>query len=236
MTFDSILDLFFPKKCILCGKLSDDDAEICPDCAKRIVRIDEPHCVVCGLPSNCCRCEDFDTAYDRRRAPFVYSGPIKSAIHRMKFSNKSHVAKHLGRIMAEYVSREYNEFRIDAVVCVPMRRIDIAKRGYNQASLLADAVAAHLGLEHRRDAIVKIRRTKKQHKLNIIERAFNVKDAFFVPRKAGMAGMTVLLCDDVVTTGHTLNECAKALLDAGTKHVLCIAAAAVCSPRNQSLI
>lgn len=232
MRFDNIiekfLNTFFPRRCKLCGKLLDESGEICSLCEKEIIRIEEPHCVVCGLKSNCCKCESFDTIFDRRRAPFVYAGPIREGIHRMKFQNKPFISRYFAGEMAEYVRKEYSEFRIDLVVCVPMTYIDTVKRGYNQAALLASQIADQLGFDCDTTALKKVRATKKQHELDAAERAHNLKDVFAASSHADIAGKTILLCDDVATTGHTLNECARALLDAGAKQVLCISVAAVC--------
>lgn len=212
----------------MCGELLNDDDELCDSCVKGLVPIDEPHCVVCGLkPIQCC-CESFEAVFDRRRAPFVYTGPIKTGIIRMKFHNKPFVSRYLARKMAECVLAEYGEYRIDLVVCVPMRHIDIVKRGYNQSALLASQLAELLGLECDTAAIKKIKATKKQHELDAAERSVNLKNSFAASSRSAVAGKAVLLCDDVVTTGSTLNECARILLDAGASHVLCICAAATC--------
>ena len=162
----------------------------------------------------------------RNVSPLVYTKSAKKGIHRMKFNNSPYSCTYFGKLMANTVRTEYLDsgVRFDCVIGVPMHRDDFLTRGYNQAMLLARTVAEEIEVPLLSKALIKIYRNRPQHTLSFIERQRNIKGVFRVPRPELIRGKTVLLCDDVTTSGNTLNECAITLLDAGAKAVYCVTA------------
>lgn len=223
---EGIIGAVLPRRCPLCGGAIGRAERICSACADTITRVERPICEKCGRPVYECECHANDFQFDRCIAPFVYNSCVRRGVHRLKYSGSTETAGYLGRMMAASVRAEYALERIDVIVCVPLHSSDYASRGYNQAALLAKVVGSMLEMRVENGVLIKHRRTGAQHSLNRQERLVNVEGAFRVARPEAIYGRTVLLCDDVVTTGSTLSECAYALRQAGAKRVLCVAAAA----------
>jgi len=162
-------------------------------------------------------------AFDAQASPFYYETPLKELIHRFKYSNQRYIAKGLAHYMADAV-REAGWPALHAVVPVPLHEARRSERGFNQASLLASEIAQLLEIDLDREALVRVRQTKTQTLLDRAERERNVQNAFAVPETARIEGATLLLVDDVVTTGTTADACAKALKAAGAKAVYAVSA------------
>ncbi len=224
---NAVMQSVLPRKCPLCGKIIAANERICGNCADTLVTVRTPVCRVCGREMFQCICEYDDFWFDRCVSPFVYTRAARTGVKRLKYKNSAETAEFFGRRMALVVQQEYKHIDIDVVAGVPMHASDLRERGYNHAALLGRCVAKTLGLNYSSNLLGKPRATKKQHTLNRIDRRTNVSGAYKVSRPEAVEGMTVLLCDDVTTTGCTLSECAKALKEAGAKRVLCVTAAAV---------
>ena len=223
---ETAVELFFPRRCPLCGALIQYNERICSRCAKDMVFIRRPICRKCGRPLGTCDCGRERYAYTRNVSPLIYTRAARRGIHRMKFRNVPSSCRYFGKLMACVVRSEYldADIRIDCVIGVPMHPEEQRKRGYNQANLLAETVASELELPYLNRVLVKYRRNQKQHMLSLVERRKNIKDVFRVARPEAVAGKTVLLCDDVTTSGSTINECTLMLLNAGAKEVYCVTA------------
>lgn len=228
-------DLFYPRKCPLCGSVLMSNERICGSCSDEMVYIDPPVCKLCGRPYYDCTCDGTPRYYERNVSPFVYTKSIRSGLHRLKFHNAPSVANFFSNFMSATVRREYRDYHIDLVTCVPMYAADINRRGYNQAALLATGVGKHLELPVYNNILKKAVLTNVQHNLPRAERRENVKDAFEVVRPYMVRHKTVLLCDDIITTGYTLNECARVLIEVGADCVLCATGAAVVSSTQQNV-
>jgi len=131
------------------------------------------------------------------------------------------------KAQAEAAGRDFDGIRFDLIACIPITKKQHKKRGYNQSWLLAAELGTLLGLPASQHLLLKPADIKPQHSLNAKERQANVLDAFCVQSDADVAGKTILLCDDIKTTGATLNEGAKTLLAAGAAEVYAVCAAAV---------
>lgn len=140
-----------------------------------------------------------------------YEGPIQSAIHELKYDRNTGLAVNLATYLHQYL--EDLEWDVDLIVPVPLGRKRKRERGYNQAILLAKPIAWSLGLPLRPGALQRIRETQAQVGLTKRQRVTNVRDAFSADEEI-VRGKHVLVVDDVVTTGATLNACAKALKEA----------------------
>ena len=227
--------VFFPRRCPLCGAVIMSNERICGKCSDEIAFIDPPVCYRCGRPLRDCACDGTERCYERSVSPFIYTKAVRNGLHRLKFRNAPSVAEFFGNFMAATVRREYRDFHIDLVTCVPMHAADINRRGYNQAALLSSSVGKRIELPVYNNVMKKALATNVQHNLPRAERMVNVKGAFEVVRPYEVRHKVVLVCDDIITTGYTLDECARVLLEAGADCVLCATAAAVVGSTQQNV-
>lgn len=209
----SALDLVFPRRCVGCGVFG---AFLCGDCLDATPRAEPPRCTVCWMPGQndvCQRCRDVPFAFEAARCPFVYSGPAREAIHALKYQGVSAIAEVMGRMMAERMAAWAPP--VEALVPVPMTGARRRGRGYNQAELLARQVSRLSGVPLA-SQLLERRKGARPQALASDEaaRRANVVDAFVV-RQGSKAAGPLLLVDDVMTSGATLDACARALRAAG---------------------
>ncbi len=219
-----IVGLLFPARCHGCDRIVQRDVFLCDACLETVERLENP-CTGCGKPAGECDCGRNKFKLNIT-APLAYTGSVVTAIHRFKFGGEKNLHRYFADYMAESVRARFGEVAFDLVTCVPQTARRKRQRGYNQSALLAKSCAKLLGLPCK-EALLKTRNTKDQHKLKAKERAENLKGAFSVNDMSVIDGKTVLLCDDIKTTGATLNECRKTLIEAGAKEVYCVTAAVV---------
>lgn len=217
--------VFFPERCAYCGKVIPPCLPGCEDCLKQLPRILPPTCRICGLERKTCICEGKRMHYERCAAPFYYDGKAKYAILQLKARENREVARTLAAEMAAVVRREYGNCAFDYIVPVPMTEEEKKKRGHNPCELLAKALSAELGVPVGL-YLKKIYETRPQKELSSLERSGNVLGAFDVADNTPVAGKTLLLLDDIVTTGATLDECAKMLKIFGADEVYAVAGTA----------
>ena len=223
---ESVMDLVYPRRCPLCGALINSNERICNRCSKDVEFIRRPICRICGRPLYSCQCRKGDFAFVRNVSPLVYTKSAKKGIHRMKFHNSPYSCTYFGKLMANAVRTEYLDcgVRFDCVIGVPMFKDDFLTRGYNQAVLLARTVAEEIEVPLLNKVLIKHKRSRPQHTLSPMERSKNLEGVFRVDRPELIRGKIVLLCDDVTTSGNTLNECTLTLLEAGARAVYCVTA------------
>ena len=184
-----------------------------------------PRCAGCGEPGSwfCvpCRVQCEPIAHDGRlavRAAGAHAGPLRAAVRRLKYGGEPGLAQDLGALVAFELARDLaHSVTVDAVVPVPLHRSRAAARGYDQATLLARAVAARIGLPLR-PALHRIRGGRPQVELDRAARAANIRGAF-VAEAGSLRGLRVALVDDVATTGATLVDAAAAARAAGARSV-----------------
>ncbi|MGD8228372.1 MAG: ComF family protein [Desulfobacteraceae bacterium] len=159
------------------------------------------------------------------RAPYLYEEGIMAAIHQFKYARKSHLAESLGYLLTPF-AREWLD-KTDGLLMmpVPLHPRKLRERNFNQSLLLARYAAPFLGTELDFLSLRRIRYTQPQTGLKSEERRKNVRGAFQVVDREMVKGRSVLLVDDVTTTGSTLNECARTLKRAGAREVFCITVA-----------
>lgn len=225
-------DLLFPNRCIFCGALMQADKLICRECAAQDIMIVGSVCKFCGLSTERCDCGKRRYFYERRIACVYYEGNVPRGIARFKFYCHTMLGVYYGRMMAQNVRSKYKDIHFDWVLYVPMRPFDRWRRGYNCAQVLAEEISKNCGIPLLLNGLYKRRRTKPQKRMKYHERAGNVADAFSTKCADRLAGKTVLLVDDVATSGATLNECAKILKLAGAAKVYCATMAAVPPRKN----
>lgn len=228
------LDLLLPPRCLGCGALIADQGRLCATCWSELVFIGEPSCTRCGhpfehsLPGNslCARCTARPPPYRRARSLLVYDDASRRLILTLKHGDRTDLARPLGTMMA----RQAPELLQDAgiVVPVPLHHSRLLARRFNQSALLARAVARAADRPWHPLLLVRDRRTPSQGGLNYRQRHANVRAAFSV--RGDLAGRPVLLIDDVLTTGATVEACARALVRAGARAVDVLTLARVVTP------
>jgi ComF family protein len=232
------LDLALPPLCPSCREPLGDGAGLCATCWSKLSLIEPPYCARLGIPFT------YDPgpgllsmeaianppAYDRARAAVRYDDIARALVHRFKYGDRLDLAPMMGRWMA----RAGGELLADAeaMVPVPLHWRRLWARRFNQSAALAGAVSELAGQVVLHGAVKRVRATPQQVGLNKSERAENVQGAFKVPpeRKAEIAGRRLVLVDDVLTSGATVDACARALLRAGAAHVDVLVFARVVAP------
>ena len=216
--FKRFLELLFPSKCVLCGKLLEkQETDLCKSC-----RVNGPEC---EKTSGKLRFLDSWTAV------WYYDEKVRDSIHRYKFGNARFYAECYGRLLAMKISRQDTQF--DLLTWVPISFMRRMKRGYDQSQLLAEAVGRELGMKPVR-ALKKIRNNRPQSGfVGEARRRANVLGVYRVADPDIVKNKRVLLLDDVITTGVTAGECARVLLTAGAKEVHCGAIAAAGNHGNK---
>lgn len=221
---ENLFDLVFPKFCLGCGQ---EGIWICPQCQDKIVQVSSQVCPECGRISRsgkfCKHCQKSKRLSGIIVACYWEEGPIKEIIHNFKYNNVLELSDFLGGLMAEALKENIqtiadysNHILITAVPLYWLRR---AQRGFNQSEMLAEAIAEKLSLPKNFKILKKIRRTKPQAQTDSKKRRENLQNSFKFYKNITVRGRTIIIVDDVTTTGTTLNECARVLRKAGAKEV-----------------
>jgi ComF family protein len=226
-----LLSRVLPSRCLLCSDVCD--ASVCAPCGASLARTGDESCPRCRLPAAngevCGRCLRYPPRWNQLTASFIYSFPMDRLIVGAKH------ARHWG--VFDWVALDTAQWpyaKSAMLIPVPASAERIEERGYNQAALLAQSLAKRFDLRVDANAIARIRATETQARRNWVERRKNVKDAFTAMRS--MKGESIVLIDDVLTTGATLNECARAAIDAGAANVDAFVIARVNAPRARDRI
>jgi ComF family protein len=233
--FALLVDAIFPPRCAVCGRflwngpLSRDrgSAFLCLACKADFRCLTSPLCPICGQPfapeagddhpcEDCLRKRPF---YETAWAPYRYEGALLKGIHRLKYASKGFVADGLGPLLATFAQERFQGSRPDLIMPVPLHPRRLRERGFNQSLLLARHVSRALHLDLDFLSLKRTRYTSPQASLARRERQHNVRGAFQLEKRDAVRGKTVVLVDDVVTTGNTLNECARVLKSCGAPAV-----------------
>lgn len=215
--WSGVLDLVFPKRCLGCEGFG---ALLCAACRAGIEPLRPPFCRGCGVPareSPCPGCREAPLDVDGLRSIFPYDGLVRTAIIELKYHGLSSLGEELGGWMADQIR---SGVAADLVTAVPLHHRRRRSRGYNQAELLARTLGRTLGLRFSAATIQRTKQTSAQAQLSDrAQRAENVRNAFTADPQL-VKGRSVLIIDDVATTGATLSACARALKDAGATRVV----------------
>lgn len=221
----TLLDLLLPPRCLKCSTEIGGDGALCATCWREITFLQPPCCARCGLPFEvdlgaaaiCGACARDTPLYDRARAAVRYDDASRALVLAFKHGDKLQLAPALGRFMrragAELIGG------CDVIAPVPLHWTRLFARRYNQAAVLAHALAADGGPPVEADLLQRRRATPSQGRGGRAERRRNVRGAFALKRGHSVVGRRVLLVDDVLTTGATVTECARVLLDSGAAAV-----------------
>lgn len=223
-----VSEALFPKSftCDICG-IETFDKNICPNCLKTVTFNDGVTCPVCGRktsrPEICLECKADTPRFKKAASPLVYEGGAVVLVS--KFKNG---CGYLKEYFADLIAAKLESFpKADCIVYVPMTKKAENKRGYNQAGLLAKSISERVQIPVLKDGLLKTKETAAQKSLSKKERATNLAECFKVENRAEIKGKSVLLVDDVLTTGATADAACKKLLDAGAKCVYFVSAASV---------
>jgi len=192
----TLLDLVFPPRCEVCRTMETDG--LCENCEKKITLL-KPSAFIHSVGA--------------------YEGPLKTAILRFKFKKKLNLAEPLGALMVKYLSRSLDVNNIDFLVPVPLHLKRLKQRGFNQSELLAHIVTKYYDIPTVSGLLFRVKDTHPQFNLPRTERFKNVRGAFEVKGTPFLKGKSVLLIDDIYTTGSTISECTRVLRENGANNV-----------------
>ncbi len=230
---DAVVSVFFPSGCRICDRLhtSASRVPLCEECLSSFARVLGILCEVCGRPLPglrrepeepllCPACQDKTYAFARARSFALYENAVVRALLLLKFEQIEPLGAWFADRLAEIVNAEGNAIAADVVVPVPLHRERERERGYNQAALLSKPLAGKLRLPHKAVLLVRTRARPDKQVLSLEERWESVRGAFATRPGSQVDNLRVLLVDDVLTTGATLDACARVLRDAGAKSVI----------------
>jgi len=214
---NSFLDYFLPRFCSSCSiKLNTVEDTICNVCLTKIQSATE---------------QRIDHEYDKKFKEnniisnffslyvFKKDKELQNAIHALKYNSKFRIGIFLGKRLAEELSNVHPDWQIDLIIPIPLHQLKKAERGFNQSFYIAKGVNNVLKIKVTENAVKRIKYTQSQTTMNIIERKENISGAFKVKKQTMIKDKTILLIDDVITTGATISECGETLLRAGANKV-----------------
>jgi ComF family protein len=196
----------------------------CANCQQRVQVLNGTVCEICGLPQHtggvCNFCRADPPHFRALRAWTVFEDPIRTALHKLKYYRDFSMGDALALQMADFV-RGLN-WQADMLIPIPLGRQRMKERGYNQSAMIAEPLAMTLGIEFAPKTLLRLKETRSQVGLSKQQRQLNVLGAF---QATGVNGKTIIVLDDVSTTGSTLSSSAEALLSAGAKDVYALTVA-----------
>lgn len=239
----AVASVCLPASCRLCEELLSDARRlpICDRCLESFPKIPPGSCDVCGLPgtfdpefpkerSLCPDCQEKRFGFELARSFGIYEGALARAILLLKHEQIEPLGAWFSQRLAEVVQRELERFAADAVVPVPLHRQRSRDRGFNQVDLFGRKLARQLHLAYRPVLLMRARPRPEKHLLRSEERWEAVRGAFAMRRGGRVDNLRILLLDDVMTTGATLDACSRALREAGAKSVLGLTVARASRP------
>lgn len=217
------VNLLFPRRCPVCDDIVTPFGEkICSPCLHKLKLITPPYCMKCGKKVEegeeyCVDCKRCRHSFVRGRALYDY-GSAAGSLYRFKYGNRKEYAGFFGEEIAAYLGEYVRETGAEALIPVPLHRKRKTVRGYNQAEELAKALSRCVGLPVYGKYLKRVRETKPLKQLSFHERQNNLKKAFII-RQNDVKLKVVIIVDDIYTTGSTINEITRVLLEAGVEKV-----------------
>lgn len=230
----TMLDLVYPRECAGCGApVGHEGRHFCWDCLARFEFITDRFCSHCGDPVEgmvehkftCSACRDHKPHFDKARSVARYRGHLRETLQTFKYNHATHLAHDFVPLLAGCVNAHYAGVPFDAVTYVPLYPRKERERTYNQAALLADGLAKTLDLPLLGTCLRRTHSTATQTNLTASQRRRNIQGAFAAEQQRWLTGRSLLLVDDVMTTGATVDECAKVLKKGGAHKVYVVTVA-----------
>ena len=217
---DKAISLVFPQRCLFCGDISENKY-ICNKCAALYKKVDLPICSTCGFGRNECHCLS-NMYFNRVAAPFYYEGRVREDILKFKYYGKHSYGDYFAYCISEFIREQYAGVIFDAVMSVPAFNSN-DKSFFDHAKRLGELVADNINVPFDCGFIKKTAERVKQHALDFEQRFKNVRGLYSCSSSKNYK--TILLIDDISTTGATFMECARMLKNAGIKDVYCASVA-----------
>jgi ComF family protein len=221
--FSELFDFFLPRFCTSCKiKLNENEKIVCADCLAIIKIADKGRLHY-----------EFERKFEDKKIisgftslyVFEKDKELQSIMHSLKYNQRFLAGKFLGEKIAEHLKNIINSWRVDFICPIPLHVLKKAERGYNQSFYISKGISKVLGIPVSNRIVKRKRFTESQTKMNMKEREENISGAFVLKSKKFAADKNILLVDDVITTGATVNECGKVLLRGGAKKIYAISAA-----------
>lgn len=219
---NTVINSLYPRRCVLCDKVIEHNRFLCSDCMYVPKHITNDACFKCGVRKSKCRCKTVRYHFKAVVAPFWYEDKIRDAFLKFKFNDATEYVDYFAGEMVKVIKRIYDNILFDAIAYVPTTKKQLHSRGYNQCEILANKISDLISVPVEHKALKKLFDNQTQHTLTREERVQNVRNAY--ASGCDLTGKTVLLIDDIKSSGATLNECAKQLLLGGADTVYCAVA------------
>lgn len=210
----NLIDLFYPNKCPFCDAIISSSENSEHSCSSGV----EKENVITQV------CFDDDTFFSV--APYSYCEPVKKAIWNFKFRNHKEYAFYFGLALNKTLRSFDPNLNFDFVTSVPLSKTRLQERGYNQTELFTKRLASIIKIKYK-NFLVKTKENLEQHTLPAEQRVKNVRGVYSTQKSDIIKNKNILLCDDIITTGNTIGECRRVLLESGARNVLCAAIAIV---------
>lgn len=225
---NKITTLFFPKRCAGCDCVIQGEGSVCTDCSKKIRLLEGSTCMICGKKVKegsvyCYDCSRRSHAFDQNAAVFVYQD-VRESLYRFKYNGRAEYAAYYAEMAYRLHGKKIIWWKADAIVPVPLHRSRYRKRGYNQAEEFAKELSALTGIPVRKTVLKRVKNTKPLKILSLSERQNNLKKAFLFMQNDVKLN-TIILVDDIYTTGATLDAAAKACREGGVTGIYTITVA-----------
>ena len=218
--FKALRVAFFPDRCALCNKVIPHGSKVCRICRKTAPVIRGYRCSCCGHPENECSCRKSACHYDGITAPFLYKDVVRKGIHNWKFRGFTANTDFFAEMISSAVKESFDSTQFDMITFVPQTKTEEAEKEYNQSEILARALSEKMNIPAE-NVLIKLFETPRQHDVPSLMKSGNVFGVFDCIQTEKIKDRTILLTDDIRTSGNTINECAKMLKLYGAKNVCC---------------
>lgn len=222
-----VLDLFFPRRCIVCDCVVYPKGNlVCTQCLKKLKIIKEPFCCKCGKQLKefgkeyCFDCTTKPHKYNRGRALFEYEC-IQKSIFRFKYQGRQEYSEFYGQEVFKYLGKEIQLWNAQALIPVPLHKSRLQKRGFNQTQLMANEISKYLNIPVVNSIIVRTKKTIPQKELDDRARQNNLKKAFKIVGN-DVKLKTIIIIDDIYTTGSTIDAMTELLREIGIENIFFI--------------